>query len=151
MICGKLRRNTHYVSDRMAWLKRRDDPFELATKLKLISGLTLTSISSGSFSRFHAKFETMLAEATNLGAPEYTDAMKKTPNDCKVSHFGKDITATSINCMMWWAQDWRKRGVDKEGDNVTLVNSFWSPPCLFVFWNWRNNLRGKGGGWQRGW
>ena len=81
--------------------------------------------------------------------------MKKTPNDCKVSHFGKDITATSINCMMWWAQDWRKRGeltkwvimsnctapdhlrvclyseatileetrrVDKEGDNVTLVN-----------------------------
>jgi hypothetical protein len=59
---------------------------ELATKLKLISGLTLTSISSGSFSRFHAKFETMLAEATNLGAPEYTDAMKKAMLIGKLDH-----------------------------------------------------------------
>ena len=59
---------------------------ELAQKLKLISGLSLNSLSAGSFSKFHARFETSLAEATTLGALPYPDPLKKALLIGKLDH-----------------------------------------------------------------
>ena len=59
---------------------------KLSNKMDLIAKLELTSIEAGAFARFHAKFETLLMEAEALGAPEYSDDVKKALLISKLKH-----------------------------------------------------------------